>query len=52
MMAAGVREIIEPVTFGSERAGGDLVQQRLPDVGQRAVDQRDPRLAAPAEPVA
>ena len=30
----------------------DLVQQRLPDVGQRAVDQRDPGLAVPAEPIA
>jgi hypothetical protein len=45
-------EVVEPVALGGERAGGDLVQERLPDVGQRAVDQRDPRPAAPAEAVA
>ena len=35
-----------------KRARRDFVQQRLPDVDQRAVDQRDPGLAVPAQPIA
>ncbi len=52
VMPARVHQIVEAIGSGVQRARGDLVQQRLPDVRQHAVDQRDPRLAAPAEPVA
>ncbi len=52
VMGAGMGEVVEPVGIGAQRAGRDLVQQRLPDVAQRAVDQRDPRAATAAETVA
>ena len=40
MVPVGVREVVEAVVLGVERAGGDLVQQRLPDVDAVALDQR------------
>ena len=49
---AGVREVVEAVGVDPQRAGGDLVQQRLPHVDQRAIDQRHPGLAAPGEATA
>ena len=52
VMPARVHQIVEAVGSGLQRARGDLVQQRLPDVRQHAVHERDPRLAAPAEPIA
>jgi hypothetical protein len=51
-MRPRVREVVETVGLGAQGAGGDLVQQRFPDVGERAVHQGDPRLALPAESAA
>ena len=49
-MVAGVREVVEAVRLDAQGARRDLVQQRLPDVDQRAVDQRDrPRRAGPTD---
>ena len=44
MMVAGVREVVEAVRLDAQGARRDLVQQGLPDVDQRAVDQRDQAL--------
>ena len=52
VVRARVREIVEAVGIRAQGPGGHLVQQRLPDVSESAVDQRDPRLAAPTEPIA
>ena len=51
-MLARMGEVVEAVRIDAQGAGRDLVQQRLPDVDQRAVDQRDPGLAVPAQPIA
>jgi hypothetical protein len=48
----GLRQVVDGVHALVHAAGGDLVQQRLPQVRALAVDQRDRRLAAPSEPAA
>ena len=45
----GLRDVVELVGRGIQRAGGDLVQQGLPDVRQVGVDQGDAGLAALAK---
>gem|GEM_PF-237435 len=47
-----LRQIIELVQAEVHAAGGDFVQQRLPQVGARLIDERDRRLPSPAELVA
>jgi len=42
-------EIVQAVGLDRQRAGGDLVQQRLPQMGARAIDERDACAAAAAE---
>ena len=51
-VARRMREVVEAIGLDRQRAGRDLVQQRLPDVGQRAVDERDARPLAAPEPIA
>ena len=48
----GVARMDDVVFVRIERADRDLVQQRLPDVGEVDVDQGDLRLLAPAQRVA
>src|SRR5262249_24823937 len=45
-------EVVDLLHSEIEAAGGDLVQQRLPQVGPAPVDPRDMRPAALAQPVA
>ena len=45
-------EVIDVVQVGVHPSGGDLVQQRLPQVRREAVDERDGRASAPAQRVA
>jgi hypothetical protein len=46
------REIVGGVRVGVHAAGGDFVQQRLPDVRLESIDQRNLGLAVPAQLVA
>ena len=48
----GLRQVVDLVHAEIHAAGGDLVQQRLPQMRATAVDQRDVSLAASAELVA
>ena len=48
----GLRQVVDLVHAQVHAAGGDLVQQRLPEVRALPVDQRDAGLAALAELVA
>jgi hypothetical protein len=45
----GVAEVEDVVLVRVERPGRDLVEQRLPDVGQVRVDKRDAGLPAPRQ---
>ena len=45
----GLRQVVQLVLRTAKAAGGDGVQQRLPEMGARAIDQRDPRLAGLAQ---
>jgi len=47
-----LRQKVELVMAEIHAAGGDLVQQRLPQMGARAIDQRDLGAVARAQPVA
>ena len=48
----GLGEIVELVPGNVHAAGGDFVQQRLPQMGARLVDERDLGAVAPAELIA
>ena len=52
MVPVGLGQIVQRVVVEVHAAGGDLVQQRLPQMGARLVDQRDLGLAALAQLVA
>ena len=52
MVPARLREVVERMLVEVHGAGGELVQQRLPQVRARAVDERHERLPAAAERVA
>ena len=52
MVPVGLGQIVERMVVEVHAAGGDLVQQRLPQMGARLLDQRDLGLAAPAQLVA
>ena len=52
VMPARLEQIVQLVVVEVHAAGRDLVQQRLPQVRARLVDQRDQRLLALAELVA
>ncbi len=52
MVPVRLREIVGVVDVEIHAAGGQLVQVRLPEMRARLLDQRDVRLAAPAELVA
>ncbi len=52
MVPARLREVIELVLVGIHAAGGDFVQERLPQVRARAVDERDHRALPAPERVA
>ena len=52
MVPVRLREVVELVLVEIHAARGDLVQQRLPQVGARAVDERHLAPAAAAERVA
>ena len=49
MVPLGLGDIVQLVFRGIQRAGGHFVQQRLPEVGEVGIDQRDLRLAALAQ---
>ena len=49
---AGLAQIDDRVVARVERARGDLVQQRLPEVGEVGIDQRDDRPLPAAEALA
>jgi hypothetical protein len=48
-MVLGVTKVNDVVFMRIQRADGNLMQQRLPDMGEIAVDQGDLRLPAPAQ---
>ena len=52
MVPMRLGEIVQRVVVQVQAACGDLVQQRLPEMGARPLDQRHLGLAAPAQPVA
>ena len=52
VMPARLREVIQIVLVEVHAAGGDLVQQRFPQMSARTVDERDLRAALASELVA
>ena len=48
-MVLGVTKVNDVVFMRIQRADGNLMQQRLPDMGEIDVDQGDPRLPAPPQ---
>ena len=52
IVPVGLREVIQRVVAHIHASGGDLVQQRLPQVGTRAVDQGGLHFLALRQPVA
>ena len=52
MVPMRLRDVIEFVLGAAQAPRGDGMQQRLPDVGAAAVDERDPRAVLAAEAVA
>ena len=52
MAPVSLRDVIQFVLGATQAACGYGMQQRFPDVGAAAIDQRDPRALTPAEPLA
>ncbi|GGJ05433.1 hypothetical protein GCM10009083_22870 [Halopseudomonas pertucinogena] len=49
MIPLGLSQVVELVIGTVERAGGHLMQQRLPDMGEMRIHQGDMRLAFSAQ---